>query len=161
MFQTSDNGQLCIDSQYSSQWLTIVWSLKHQNTQPIYIFSWVRVLHLDRLKEGTWLHSFDPNCPLASLAQCRKILMTPLGNIGRTRIIGGYFFYENLRPNQQLDVIEYGVLLQNLLKTLIFRVFSCYLPNQMKNFTLSRLFFHLYLASKGDQNTFYLFQSSN
>ena len=97
----------------------------------------------------------------SSLAQCRKILMTPLGNIGRTRIIGGYFFYENLRPNQQLDVIEYGVLLQNLLKTFIFRVFSCYLPNQMKNFTLSRLFFHLYLASKGDQNTFYLFQSSN
>ena len=39
MFQTWDNSQLCIDSQYSSQKLTIVWSLKHRNTQPICIFS--------------------------------------------------------------------------------------------------------------------------
>ena len=53
MFKTSDNSQLCIDSQYSSQYLTIVLSLKHQNTKPIYIFNRVRVLHLDRLKEGT------------------------------------------------------------------------------------------------------------
>jgi hypothetical protein len=29
---------------------------------------------------------------ICQLAQCRKILMTPLGNIGQTRIIGGYFF---------------------------------------------------------------------
>ena len=63
--------------------------------------------------------------------------------------------------NQRTDyicitVIGYKVLLQNLLKTFIFRFFSCYLPNQMKNFTLSRLVFYLYLASKGDQNTFYL-----
>ena len=35
-----------------------VWSLKQQNTQPIYIFNRIRVLHLDKLKEGTWLHSF-------------------------------------------------------------------------------------------------------
>ncbi len=58
MYQTSENSQLlrrvlCINAQ-----LTIVSSLKHQNTQPIYIFSRVRVLHLDRLKEGTLLHSF-------------------------------------------------------------------------------------------------------
>ena len=58
MFQTSDNSQLCIDSQYSSQQLTIVWSLIHHSTQPILLFSRARVLHLDRLKEGTWLHSF-------------------------------------------------------------------------------------------------------
>jgi hypothetical protein len=50
MFQTSDNSQLRIDSQYSSQQLTIVWSLIHHNTQPILIFSKVSVLHLDRLK---------------------------------------------------------------------------------------------------------------
>ena len=46
----------------------------------------------------------------------------PLKNIGRTRAIEWYFFYENLRPNQQQDVIEYGVLLQNLLNFFIFRV---------------------------------------
>ena len=28
-------------------------------TQPIYFFNRVTVLHLNRLKEGTWLHSFD------------------------------------------------------------------------------------------------------
>ena len=56
MFQTSNNSQLCIDSQYSSQKLTIVWCLTHQSTQPI--FYRVRVLHLDRLKEGTLSHSF-------------------------------------------------------------------------------------------------------
>ena len=39
MFQTSDNSQLCIDSQYSSQQLPIVSSLKHKNTQPLYIFN--------------------------------------------------------------------------------------------------------------------------
>ena len=57
MFQTWGNSQLCIDSQYSSQYLTI-WSLKHQNTKHIYIFNKVRVLHLNRLKEGTWLLIF-------------------------------------------------------------------------------------------------------
>ena len=39
MFQTSDNSQLCIDSQYSSQQLTVVSSLKHKSTQPLYIFN--------------------------------------------------------------------------------------------------------------------------
>ena len=57
MFQMSDISQLCIDSQYSSQQLTFVSSLKHQISQPSYIFNRIRVLHLDRLK-GTWLHSF-------------------------------------------------------------------------------------------------------
>ena len=37
---------------------TIGAGLKHENTQPLYIFSRVRVLHLNRLKEQTWLHSF-------------------------------------------------------------------------------------------------------
>ena len=40
----------------------IVSSLKHKNTQPLYIFNRVRVLHLDRLKDGTWLHSFEHRC---------------------------------------------------------------------------------------------------
>ena len=39
IFQTSDNSQLCIDSQYSSQQLTIGASFKHKNTQPLYIFN--------------------------------------------------------------------------------------------------------------------------
>ena len=51
-------SELCTDSQYSFQKLTIVSRLKHKNTQPLNIFNRVRVLHLDRLKEGTWLHSF-------------------------------------------------------------------------------------------------------
>ena len=38
-FQTSDNSQLCIDLQYSSQQLTIGASLKYRNTQPLYIFN--------------------------------------------------------------------------------------------------------------------------
>ena len=63
MFQTWDNSQLCTDSQYSSQHLTIGWSLIHHSTQHILIFSRVRVLHLDRLKEGTWLHSFGLHVP--------------------------------------------------------------------------------------------------
>ena len=49
MFQTSDNSQLCIDLQYSSQQLTIVWSLIHHSSQLNLIFSRVKVLHLDRL----------------------------------------------------------------------------------------------------------------
>ena len=59
MFQTWDNSQLLRRVLWISAELTIVWSLKHKNTQPLYIFNRVKVLHLDRLKEGTWLHSFD------------------------------------------------------------------------------------------------------
>ena len=58
MFQTWDNSQLLRRVLWISAELTIVSSLKHKNTQPLYIFNRVRVLHLDRLKEGTWLHSF-------------------------------------------------------------------------------------------------------
>ena len=55
------------------------------------------------------------------IAQCRKTVMTPLGNIQGTRNIRGYFFNENLRPNQQLDVstkymphelLVYGIFLK-------------------------------------------------
>ena len=59
MFQTSDNSQLLRRVLWISAELTIVSSLKHKNTQPRYSFNRVRVLYLDRLKEGTWLHSFD------------------------------------------------------------------------------------------------------
>ena len=41
------------------------------------------------------------------VAQCRKTVMTPFRNIQGTRNINGYFFYENLRPNQQLDALGY------------------------------------------------------
>ena len=60
MFQTWDNSQLLRRVLWISAELTIVSSLKHKNTQPLYIFNRVRVLHIDRLKEGTWLHSFAP-----------------------------------------------------------------------------------------------------
>ena len=58
MFQTSNNSQLLRRVLWINAELTTVWSLKHKNTQSLYIFNRVRVLHLDRLKEGTWLHSF-------------------------------------------------------------------------------------------------------
>ena len=61
MFQTWDNSQLLRRVLWISAELTIVSSLKYKNTQPLYIFNRERVLHLDRLKEGTWLHSFDDN----------------------------------------------------------------------------------------------------
>ena len=70
MFQTSENSQLLRRVLWINAELTIVWSLKHQNTQPIYIFNRVSVLHLDRLKEGTWLHSFEcryPNCSYSNV----------------------------------------------------------------------------------------------
>ena len=61
MFQTWDNSQLLRRVLWISAELTIVSSLKHKNTQPLYIFNKVSVLHLERLKEGTWLHSFACN----------------------------------------------------------------------------------------------------
>ena len=36
-----------------------IWNLIHHSTQTNLNFYIVRVLHLDELKEGTWLHSFD------------------------------------------------------------------------------------------------------
>ena len=58
MFQTCSNSQLLRRVLWISAEQTIGASLKHKNTQPLYIFSRVRVLHLNRLKERTWLHSF-------------------------------------------------------------------------------------------------------
>ena len=62
MFQTWNNIQLLRRVLWISAELTIVSSLKHKNTQPLYIFNRVRVLHLNRLKERTWLHSFVIFC---------------------------------------------------------------------------------------------------
>ena len=61
MFQTWNNSQLLRRVLWISAELTIVSSLKHKNTQPLYIFIRVRVLHLDRLKERNWLYSFVTN----------------------------------------------------------------------------------------------------
>ena len=58
MFQTCSNSQLLRRVLWISAEQTIGASLKHKKTQPLYIFNRVRVLHLNRLKERTWLHSF-------------------------------------------------------------------------------------------------------
>ena len=71
------------------------------------------------------------------LTQCSKTVMTPPQKIWGTSAIEGHVLNENLWPNVQLDAIGYKVLLQNLLKTFTFRILSCYLPNWMKNSTLS------------------------
>ena len=60
MFQTCSNSQLLRRVLWISAEQTIGASLKHKNTQPLYMFNRVRVLHLNRLKERTWLHSFAP-----------------------------------------------------------------------------------------------------
>ena len=57
------------------------------------------------------------------LAQCRKSVVTPPQKYSAKQGNRWVFLNENVRPNQQLDVIEYGVLLQNLMKTFIFRCF--------------------------------------
>ena len=59
MFKTCSNSQLLRRVLWISAEQTIGASLKHKNTQPLYIFNRVRVLHLNRLKERTWLHSFE------------------------------------------------------------------------------------------------------
>ena len=61
MLQTSNNSQLLRRVLWISAEQTIGASLKHKNTQPLYMFNRVRVLHLNRLKERTWLHSFANN----------------------------------------------------------------------------------------------------
>ena len=61
MFQTWDNSHLLRRVLWISAKQTIGASLKYKNTKPLYIFNRVRVLHLNRLKERTWLHSFGYN----------------------------------------------------------------------------------------------------
>ena len=58
MFKSCSNSQLLRRVLWISAEQTIGASLKHKNTQPLYMFNRVRVLHLNRLKERTWLHSF-------------------------------------------------------------------------------------------------------
>ena len=69
VFQTCSNSQLLRRVLWISAEQTIGASLKHKNTQPLYIFNRVRVLHLNRLKEKTWLHSFGSNIQLTSVTQ--------------------------------------------------------------------------------------------
>ena len=38
--------------------LLLIWTLLHHNTQPVLIFSRVRIFHLERLEKVTWFHSF-------------------------------------------------------------------------------------------------------
>ena len=58
MFKTCSNSQLLRRVLWISAEQPIGASLKHKNTQPLYIFNRVRVLNLNRLKERTWFHSF-------------------------------------------------------------------------------------------------------
>ena len=58
MFQTCSNSQLMRRVLWISAEQAIGASLKHKNTQPLYMFNRVRVPHLNSLKERTWLHSF-------------------------------------------------------------------------------------------------------
>ena len=58
MFKSCSNSQLLRRVLWISAEQPIGASLKHKNTQPLYMFNRVRVLHLNRLKERTWLHSF-------------------------------------------------------------------------------------------------------
>ena len=67
MFKTCSNSQLLRRVLWISAEQLIGASLKHKNTQPLYIFQRVRVLHLNRLKERTWLHSFACNKSLRKL----------------------------------------------------------------------------------------------
>ncbi len=80
--------------------------------------------------------------------------MTPLKNIQQTRKIKGHVLNENLRLKLQLDVIEYRVLLQYLLKTLTFRgVFLLFAKPDEEFYSFYTVFWP-FLAFKGDQNTF-------
>ena len=54
-----------------------IWTLIHHSTQPTLIFSRVRVCHLERLKEGTWLHSF-------AFAQHSQLFTALLENISKS-----------------------------------------------------------------------------
>ena len=58
MFKTCSNSQLLSRGLWLSAEQAIGASLNHKNTQPLYMFNKVRVLHLNSLKERTWLHSF-------------------------------------------------------------------------------------------------------
>ena len=67
MFQTCSNSQLLRRVLWISAEQAIGASLKHKNTQPLYMFNRVRVPHLNSLKERTWLHSFGPITPNKSV----------------------------------------------------------------------------------------------
>ena len=66
----------------------------------LHVLVMAKVSQIQETKE--FQHScFDPS---SSTVQKNSNDPPPLTNIQGTRRIKGYFFYENLRPNQQLDV---------------------------------------------------------
>ena len=56
--------------------LLLIWTFQHHNTQPVLIFSRVRITHLERLEEGTWFHTFDKfKCDFRmALLNCKLLL---------------------------------------------------------------------------------------
>jgi hypothetical protein len=80
VFQTCSNSQLLRRVLWISAEQAIGASLTHKNTQPLYMFNRVRVLHLNRLKERTWLHSFAA----AYTARCTKRLGTRKAGVPST-----------------------------------------------------------------------------
>ena len=129
MFQTCSNSQLLRRVLWISAEQTIGASLKHKNTQPLYIFSRVRVLHLNRLKERTWLHSFVVVSSLNSHP----------ADWGSNPLFSTNFFFLfslNFAKNQVLSIKKSKTQLKNCsFNFIIFTIFSMlfwpslYFPN--------------------------------
>ena len=101
MFQTCSNSQLLRRVLWISAEQTIGASLKHKNTQPLYIFNRVRVLHLNRLKERTWLHSFDlTGYPAGIAAAIQSVYLCETPAFHCSHVI-----YTEIRINHQTLII--------------------------------------------------------
>ena len=91
MLQTWDNSQLLRRVLWISAELPIVSSLQHKNAQPLYILNRVTVLHLNKVKERTWLHSFG-KCQHFCFLKLRKIHETNWLEIDSRHIGFDWFF---------------------------------------------------------------------
>ena len=105
MFQTCSNSQLLRRVLWISAEQTIGASLKHKNTQPLSMFNRVRVLHLNRLKERTWLHSFATNEVLS------QFFAFSGAKIGGLSILTTYEVLPNFLPFLELKLEEFLFLL--------------------------------------------------
>ena len=84
-----------IHSTLLSSWLLS--EAPNHSTQPILIFPRVRVLHLDRLKEGTWLYSFE-------LVRCGSICGSRTKTITLSTVSVKNLIYFNLKQKTAFKV---------------------------------------------------------
>ena len=116
------NFRLCIDSQY--------WNIKTPNLP---ILSKDRVLHLDRLIEGTWLYSFGLNSSSRGVPLKSKLFFF---HTKKTNFLSSVYTVICFKKNRQRIGVRSHLVFSSL-KIFVIKRFCCYFLSAFKHFVFT------------------------